>query len=230
VTIGTPLVLVSGTSASNQISRTSATFTPTAGIELIVACAARENTGGAPAPDLTISNSGPGTFNWNEITVSNAASNRHTASVWGALTPGNAGTLALTFTASENCNRWEWIIFEVSGCADAIDTNSVTGLDTTTTPSATLPSAPALTSVVIGVLASVADTDGVAPGSGFTELYDTSPGTSTTLETEYKTNTTSTTVDWSGADPTSNLYIAFELTAESQEMAPSIITPRRRRR
>ncbi len=225
--IGTPTILTAGTSNTNAISRTTAVFTPTAGAELFATCTGRETTASAPAPDLTISNSGTGSFAWNEITISNSTGSEHTSSLWYARTPVGAGSPAITFTASENCNRWEWAVWEVSQCADTID-NSVTGLDTTTTPSTTLPSAPVASSIVMGILASVADSTGVSAGSGFTELYDSSPGTATTLEVEWKTGTTGTTVDWSGADTTSNLMIAVELTFEDLTWNPGLLSRRRR--
>jgi hypothetical protein len=227
VSIGAPVELTSNISNSTLASRTTASFTPTAGSIVIACCAVREATGGAPAPDITISNTHAGSWSWDRITISDAAANRHTLAAFVAEAPSAPGAGTVTFSLSENVNRTEHAIFEVGAALSSI-AGTITGTGTTATPSVTLTSSPAADSVIIGVLASVAHTATITPGAGFTTLLQTPSTSLTALHIEYDLTPTGTTVDWSGAGTTSNLAIAFEIPAAAVGLPPSMLVRRRR--
>lgn len=228
MSISTPVELTSNISNSSATNRPTASYLPTASGISIACCAAREFTGGSPAPDLTISNSHAGSWAWDEFTVSDAATNRHTLGVFPAQTPAITGAGITTFTAAETCNRWEWIVTEVTGGLPDI-TNFIIGTSTSATPSVTLPNSPASDSVVIGVIASVAHTGTIGAGSGFTTLVQTPTTSQTALHVEYNLAPSGTSVAWTGCGTTSNLLIAFEIPAAAVGIPPSVFVRRRRR-
>lgn len=229
MTVSAPVVLVSGVSNTTKAVQSTASFTPTAFAVVVAVCAVREATAGAPAPDIVVTNSHAGAWSWEELTISDAAGNRHTLSAFIAAAPAGPGAGTVTFQPTENVNRLEWLVFEVTGASADTNNNATPAVSTSATPSLTLPGSPVSTSIVIGLIAAVADTDGVDPGAGYTEFHQSS-GTSTTLQAQYVLSPSSTTVDWSGCPTTSNLLVAFELEAEPTDLLPSALSIRRRLR
>lgn len=210
--ISSPIELFTpGTSNSSKTDHSSGAFTPAAGDLVIIAAAVRETSGGGSAPTLTISQTHGGAWSWTKITRSNGDGNAHTLSLWHALAPSGAGEGIVTVDSDEACNRWELAGLSVTGASGAV-TNSVTGESSSGSPSVTLPAAPDAGSLVLGVIASVGDSDGVSPGGGFTEAIESS-GTSTTLQMQYDATTPGDSCSWSGAATTSNLMIAMEIAA-----------------
>lgn len=200
-----------GTSNSSKINHSSGAFTPGAGDLVIIAAAVRETSGGGSAPSMTISQTHGEAWSWTKITRSNGDGNAHTLSLWYAVAPSGAGEGVVTVEADEACNRWEVVGVGVSGASGAI-VNFNSAESASGSPSITLPSAPASTSVVLGFIASVGDSDGVTPGASFTEISESS-GTSTTLQAQFDETSPGATCDWSGAATASNLMIALEIVA-----------------
>lgn len=211
---GAVTLLTSGVNDQNLPSRATGPFAPTVGRTLLAACVARETTGGSPAPDLAVA-ANSGTWSWAEVTVSNSASNRATLSVFLATVPADAiPNTSLTFTPGENCNRWDWAVWELTGAVLPL-ARSITGVSTSATPGVTLGGSPDADSIVFGIIASVALNAGVTPGSGFTELVDTANSNQTALQVQYDATAPGTGCAWADCGTTSNLMIAIELSAAS---------------
>lgn len=139
--------------------------------------------------------------------------------------PGS-GTIAFSITGNATDQRWSDIVVHIIEVPSSFNTSSpvaqskaILSSGAHTTLSGTLDSSPAATSLVIGMIAQMGDTDGViTPGGNYTELADTSTGTGgadVTVETEYDDSPGSTTVDWSGlANAGSNVTVGAALALE----------------
>lgn len=88
--------------------------------------------------------------------------------------------------------------------------------------SLTLTEAPLAADVVLGISVSRNDSDGVTPGSGFTELVDFYAGANPSASSfvEWKTSSTSTTVDMTGLDNVHNSVMGLIVKAPNGTAPP----------
>lgn len=115
-------------------------------------------------------------------------SNAMRLSVW-ALTPtaDYTGTLAIAFGASSGVTGCTWSLQELVGADEAaLIVQVATGTGNSTTPSATLGAFGSAQNATIGVIGAAAGA-AVTPGTGFTELSDSTIATPTmTMEVEWR--------------------------------------------
>lgn len=228
--IGTPTSLFTPSqSVTVATSRATPSFSPTAGYLVTISGYCREDVGSAAAPVVTITNTHAGSWSWNAgLTRGNTQSQRRRLFAFWALAPSGAGSGTVTITADKDCDEWVLAGWECSGASDTI-TNTDTGVSTSATPANTLPSAPASSSYVFGALFSSGDTDGVTPGSSFTELVEVIPGVgSSTYQAQYRTGSTSTTCGWSAASTTASIMLSWEVVEGAVVSAPQCVFMRRR--
>lgn len=231
MSIGTPTSLFTPTqSVTVDTTRTTPSFSPTAGAVCFISGYIREDVASGSAPTVSITNTHAGSWSWSSITRGNTQTQRRRSFVFWSLVPSSPGSGTATITASADVDQWTLCGWEVS-TASATITNSDTGTSTSTSPSQSLPSSPAATSLVFGTLYMSGDIDGATPGTDFTELFDVIPGVvSNAYQVQYRGSTTSASVPWSGAS-TSNIMIVFEVTAAPETgIAPSLLKRRRAKR
>lgn len=212
--LSTPTQLVTTPSTANNDFVTSGTISPTANALLIVAVA------GAESPDathdtMTDTLTGTGIWTRHQTDVFDDGSRPCRISIWTAQAGPSPGSGTITLTFGSTCRR------KVIGVAE------ITGHDTTTpvaqskssngnasTLTVTLDSTPAATSAVIGAIAVKEDSDGVSPGSGFTELTDVDsggPAFQARLQMQYDLTGADTTCDWSALSTLANAGAAIEI-------------------
>jgi hypothetical protein len=174
-------------------------FTPPSNSLLVVVGVVMESGGSTdPVADLTVSGGG---LTWtSRAQVGTATAWSMAMRIWTApVTTGASMTLALDLAARDAA----W--YAVSAVAyTGYDTGIPTGgtgtfVDTATPDGAqtiTLSSAPAATSEVVAGVAMDKETVGVTPGAGWTEIADLQLIDTGGLETEARTGSTSTSVDW----------------------------------
>lgn len=178
---------------------TTSSFTPPDNSLLVVAAGGVENSGTTnPSNDLTISGGGL-TFT-RQTVIGHTTSWTMGLAIWTApVTTGASMTLSVDCAAR---NMW-WL--SASAVAyTGYDTGAPIGATGTlvdvTTPdgaqSFTLSGAPATDSEVFASLLMDKEGLGTTPGAAFTEIHDLQVGTEGGLETEIRTGSTSTTVDW----------------------------------
>lgn len=130
-----------------------------------------------------------------------------TAQVGGSASSGNITALANGSAPT----GWKISLFELDTHRDPSPVvQSQVALNFATTLSMTLPAAPLDGSMVIGAVFSRGDTDGVTPGSGYSEIADDVTGT-VSLQTQWKKVSPTTTVDWSGLAINTNVAAAIEI-------------------
>jgi hypothetical protein len=150
-----------------------------------------------------------------------------------AICPATPGSGQVQWSSNLDCNRWEAFVGFVTGAADTI-TNSGNNETATATSSVSLTSTPAASSVVIGFIASVGDLNGVVPGAGWTELFDSQtpvpPGgdTLTTLGVIYNMTPTAAAASWTDCATSSNLMIVIEVPVEAVATTLGPLSRRRR--
>lgn len=182
---------------------TTASFTPANNSLLVVGITFIENGSSSdPAPSFTISGGG-----WT-----------YTQRVAVTVSPTSFPTVALIYTApvgtgasmtlTVDCGSRSIGEYTVSAvCYTGYNTGSPTGATASGTKSSgftgppdpfsiTLSAAPATTSEVFAVVGVDRSTAGTTPGSGYTELYDVNNSDWGGGQTEVRTSSTSTTVDW----------------------------------
>ena len=229
--IGTPTSLFTPSqSVTVATSRTTPSFSPTAGAMCFISGYIREDVASGLAPTVSITNTHAGSWSWSSHTRGNSQTQRRRSFVFWSLVPSSPGSGTATITASASVDQWTLCGWEVTGASSSI-TNVDSNPLTSTSPTQNLLSAPSSSSLVFGTLYMSGDTDGATPGSGFTELLEVTPGAvSNSYQVQYQTGTTSPTVSWSGAS-TSNIAIVFELPAGAEAgLAPSLLKRRRPRR
>lgn len=213
--ISTPTVLVTSTVAVATDPFTTGSVSPTANSILLVLISATTNAGSPTIVDVTSTLSGMGT--WTEIAdIAHSAATKALAAAWYSIAGGSPGTGTITVDASSAFARWTVTVVEIASGYDTSTPaiNAKTGTGTSATPSLTLDSSPAASSIVMGLITSLGD-DGVTPGAAYTELVDATSGggNAARQEIEYDTSPGSTTVDWADAGVTSNAFLAFEIKA-----------------
>jgi hypothetical protein len=181
-------------------------ITPPDSSLVVAAVALIENGGGTnPAADITISDTGGHT--WTSRFALNTSGGFATAlALYTApVSTGSATTVTLTCNG-RNIGIWASSIVAYTGYDTATPIGATVSLISNgagggppNPVSMTLSGAPATTSEVFAAVAADRSTAGVTPGSTWTEIDDVSNPTASTgggLETEVRTGSTSTTVDW----------------------------------
>lgn len=193
-------------------------FTPTPGSFLVVMACALSSTGGDAT--LSISDSLGGTqLPWQEsITHATAVNGDQRVSAFTTVLPGDVSAGSVTVAASVSRGRWSVIVAEtatqdpqpvgVLGSGEETATGA-------TTLSFALPQLPASDSLLLAAACSKSDSDGITPGSGFTEVIESTSGlrTEARLQLQYD-DTPESTVAWSdlfGTSSPSNVGIALEV-------------------
>lgn len=219
--LGVPAVLGTPVSTFTATPVSSFNYTglnPTAGRVITVVASARKADASNPAATLNVSMSGAGAWSWTSEQQTGSTGFRHTTAVFRALVPASPGTgLTLTISSDVPVDRRKAIVTEQSG-ADPAFYNVAKGTSTSATPSLTLPAAPASASYKLGVITSVGDSDGVAPGAtaAMTELAEVgSSSVGAMLQVQYRTGVTTTAVDWQGCNTSHNQMIAWEVKEAS---------------
>lgn len=183
---------------------TTGSFTPPNNSLLVVGEAYIENAGTTTNPigTLTISGGGWTYTNALSLTVSPTAFPTSTI-IWTApVTTGASMTLTLD-AGARDAGMYAVSVVAYTG----YDTGTPTGAtgstsaqpnnSTTANPiSLTLNAAPATTSEVFAPVAMDKDVLGTTPGSGWTELYDLENTTWGGMQSQVRTGSTSTSVDW----------------------------------
>lgn len=207
---------------------TSAAFTPPSSSLLTVVVGFAENAGGTnPAADFVITDSGGHT--WTQRFLLNTTGGFATALAVFTTPIVTGASMTVSFTCnSRNISWWAPSIFAHTGYnvatpfgATVSQISNNFGAASPTPWSITLSGAPATTSEVIGAVAADRDTAGATQGTGYTEIHDVSNPTATIgggTETEARTGSTSTTVDWQAIRPLGgNLFnfivVGFEVQA-----------------
>lgn len=179
---------------------TSSAFTPPSSSLLVVAGVVMESSGTTdPSADLTVS--GGGWTYTSRVVIGSTSSYSMGVKIWTA--PVSTGaSMTLAFDTAARVAEF----YAVSVVAYTIyDTGAPAGatgtfVDTATPDGAqslTLSSAPASDSEVFAALAMDKENIGATPGAAFTEIHDMQVGGFFGgLETEVRTGSTSTTVDW----------------------------------
>ena len=153
----------------------------------------------------------------------NAGTDTHVAAFWSQVgaTPAS-GTIILSTANGTNVTGWGVDVVEVTGHLTPNPiVQSVTASGFATSISATLPSSPAASSLVMAVLNSrgegSATEPGTTPEAGYTELTDERAGISAAwLAVQYKLGNAGTTVGWTDANSgLRNLVVAFEVAEGS---------------
>lgn len=213
--LSAPTVLITSTVAIATDPFTTGSVTPTANALVIVLVSAVTNAGTPDIVGITSTLSGMGT--WTEIAdIAHSAGTKALAAAWYSIAGASPGTGTITVDASSAFARWTVTVAEIASGYDTSTPaiNAKTGTGTSATPSLTLDSSPAATSIVMGIVTSLGD-DGITPGAAYVELVDATSGGSNAArqEIEYDSTPGSTTVDWSDAGVTSNAFLAFEIKA-----------------
>lgn len=211
-------------------SRTSPSFSPTAGSVCFISGYCREDVGSSAAPVVTIGNTHAGSWSWSSLTRGNTQTQRRRSFAFWSLVPSSPGSGTATITADKDCDEWVLSGWECSG-ADAAITNTDASTTTSTTISGSVPTTPAATSLVFGTCFSSTDSDGLTTGSGYTQLFSVTPGViGSSYHVQHTSGAPSRTMTW-GSGSTSHIWLAWELTASPDTgFAPALLRRSRRGR
>jgi hypothetical protein len=209
---------------------TSSSFTPPSNSLLVVCVGFTENSSGTgPAADFAITDSGSHT--WTQLFRLNTTGGFATGLCVFYTTIATAASMTVSFTCNSRSISWwspaiiAWTGYDTStpiGATVSQISNNF-GAASPTPWSISLSGSPASTSDVIGFLVADRDTANATEGTTFTEIYDLSNPTASVgggAETEGRTGSTSTTVDWQAIRPSGgNLFnfivVGFEVNAAS---------------
>src|SRR3990167_388063 len=184
----TLLVATANTSTTNNVA--SGSVSPSSDAFLIVAVATVEVTTGVNTHDsMSTTLSNVGTWTKQQFTQYDDATYESGISIWTAKITGAPGTGTVTCTFSNNIRRKVIAVHEVTGehaTPPVVQGNVNSGAADTLT--VTLGSSPGAASLVFAAVNSRNEADGITPGTGFSELTDTTSGGVTfqaKLETEF---------------------------------------------
>lgn len=216
---------------------TSGSFTPPSSSLLVVSVGFAENANGTnPATDFAITDSGSHT--WTQLFRLNTTGGFATALCVFYTTITTGASMTVSFTCNSRNIAWwapsiiAWTGYNTGSPFGATASQIVNNFGSASpTPwSITLSGTPASSSDVIGAVAADRDSAGAQEGVTFTEIHDASNPTASIgggIETEGRTGSTSTTVDWQGIRPAGgNLFnfivVGFEVQAGGA--APTVQT------
>lgn len=213
--------ITSGGDSTDQDTYTTASVTLKAGRLYLLSV---ENSHASAAPAVS-SITGGGTWAvtdaTNGTTTFNGGLNR--LSVWYLVpTADYTGTLSISFGASSGVTGACWALTEMAGQPAAgflVQVAKATG--NSTTPSVTLSAFAASANCTFGAIG-IANTSGVTPGTGFTELADATAATPAQgLETEWRVDN-DTSVD---ATVTSGQWAIIGIEVAADASSPFILPP-----
>lgn len=199
---------------------TTSPFTPPNNCLLVAGVSAIENGGSTPLlTDLTIADSAGLTWT-NRVEQSAATAFSTGTRIWTA--PVTTGT---SMTITLDCGTRDIAEYSISVVAyTGYNTTTPTGATATgsqvggfsgppTPASITLSPAPAATSEVFAVVGMDKNTADCTPGSTFTEIHDVENTNWGGLESEARTGSTSTTVDWTDMRPNGGAIFNYAAVA-----------------
>ena len=194
------------TNSTGTANFTTSAFTPANNSLLVVAGVFVENAALSDPTSAFVISDSLGTLTWTQriTAVVSPTSFPTLIKIWTApITTGASMTVTLS---TGGLNRLGYAVSIV--CYTGYDTSTPIGTTLTSTQnggfgtapnpiSLTLPQAPLSTSEVFAAIGIDKSTANTTPGSTFTEIHDvTDTANDTSLETEVRTGSTSTTVDW----------------------------------
>lgn len=201
-TLATPTVGQGGTSV------TTASFTPTLGALLIALGSCR---GSSPPGVLTLN---PSALTWTPIIsglYDNGTSPRVRGRMWAAVvSSASAMTVQVTSTSA---GKVALSIVQITGAA-GIPSNYAEANNGSGDPTATLPSAPAASSTVIGLYAA-AGAAAMTPPSGYTELDEQVTSSDLITEVVYDAGSAATSAAWTSATNTRSIGLLVEIQESS---------------
>jgi hypothetical protein len=204
----TPIVV-----QTSSASQTSASFTPTAGDLIAIAIISRASLNAIPVHTLT--NTHAGTWNWTKLCqIDNAAATSpHGFSVWVAIVPSRAS----------GPNQTRWRVQGVSWSGAGLPTNYIAEAQTTSlTSSVVLPNTPLSTSHVAAWIGLNLVNPAVAPGTGYTEIFESGDTNATDLEMENKAGSATATATWTvTGSPSFHLKFAMEVPVRTYTLTAS---------
>jgi hypothetical protein len=213
----TPIVV-----QTSSASQTSASFTPTAGDLIAIAIISRASLNAIPVHTLT--NTHAGTWNWTKLCqIDNAAATSpHGFSVWVAIVPSSPGAGTITAGAS-GPNQTRWRVQGVSWSGAGLPTNYIAEAQTTSlTSSVVLPNTPLSTSHVAAWIGLNLVNPAVAPGTGYTEIFESGDTNATDLEMENKAGSATATATWTvTGSPSFHLKFAMEVPVRTYTLTAS---------
>jgi hypothetical protein len=212
--LGTPTILHTPSGQSVGPGITTGTISPTANALVVVVFTLTGGAADTIAHSATdTSTSGLTMGSWSVLNAAPAAATSVSTHVFYAIAGGTPGSGTITVTAPGGTFTDGKIgVFEVTGAdttTPVVGDASWTGVGNAA-PSVTLSATPNAADLIIGAAGIRNDSDGMTPGTNFTELWDvgtTNPSASTMVE--YDTGSTSTTVDLSGASTVYGSLIGF---------------------
>jgi hypothetical protein len=203
--------LTHGSDPTDSTTYNTASVTPGASRLILVLDSGRRSSGVGAQPTIT----GCG-LTWVQVgTIAFGTTRR--ASISRAMGTPSSGAITITYAATLEFAHWQ--VIEVDGMdtsgtngSGAIVGSAVTGTDTNTSLSLTLPAFGSANNAALGFFVHAAN-ESTAPGSGFSEIVDFNNAydASTGFQSEYKLN--STTVDASWATSQAAWGIALEIKA-----------------
>lgn len=211
-----PALLDTTTDGAGGSSLTSGSISPSNNCLLVIAFTGRRNDNTAisvSSISTTLSNVGSWTIVQRD--EEKATGLQQITAVAYALVSGSPGTGTITVNHTADVLRRSVHVAETTGHDTSTPVPQNATSDTNTV---TLSSSPASDSIVFGAVSSRAS--GIGPGTGFTEIAETTPGggAAITCQTQYDNGSASTTCDWSG---TSNpIGVAIEIAAAAAAGQP----------
>jgi hypothetical protein len=214
-------------SVSNEtFPNTSAAFTPSSDSLLVVVLSMWDLAELGADSSLTLDKVGGGLGATKRATIRNDGG-QWVTTIWTAPI-GSAASMQLVLDGYADDAYFIMRVYDYTG----YDTSSPIGGTATgkgfAADSLTLSSAPALTSEVMGVMSAAADFSGIAPGAaGFGEIADSSVSGVLLSQNQTRTNSVSTTVDWSvtgGSDGDDKSSAAIEIKEAAAATGPSTLS------
>lgn len=195
VNAGTPALLGTPLSLAGTGSVTSASQTPADGAYQYLICGSRRTT--TPPGTFTPSDSLGGAWtSLGRIDIDDGAGNFLAVQVFRQLAAGGARTVTVAQSSSNHLGV-AWLEVATS-VADA--SNLKSAFDNAGSPSVTLDSVPAASSVTLGLFATRATSGAtVTPPTGWTELADWMGGTALRMEVVYRTGAAANAAAWATA-------------------------------
>lgn len=212
--MNTPTLLTEGTSSADATSYATASVTPTSGARVLLwVFSGRTDGAAAPATGAT----GAGLGSVEVVTSQVSASGNMCVTLISAVGNGSAGAITINFgTQQLNCM---WKMIEHVGASTATITNYISsqGVSTAT---GTLPSAPAADSYTHGVLMVNSTSQTPTVGSGYTQIGTTQTQSTPSVNNtaEYRTGSTSQTVNMTPAGTSQNVFVGVELENASSPL------------
>lgn len=223
--LGAPTTLLDADSSRSYGTgsyTTGSSSAPTSGSILVALVSYCTNGGGNPGVNITISDSQSHT--WSEPVAQQRRTGSGTDYIGQAFfTAANSSTSTFTVTvdtSAGNIYAWEVLVCELTGASSAtIGTTGSVSSSGNGAVSITLATNPVSSSYVLAGLTTYETNDNtlqITPGAGWTERAESGKSVPNS-QIQYRTSSTSTSVDWSdnGTSVTGYLGLAFEIKEAS---------------